>query len=306
MTLHKEKPVKEAEFMHALPEPEPVCQPSEPVRQLSEPGSQPPEPVSQPPESVSQPPESVSQFPGLVSQLPKRVSQPPKPVSQPPIQVSQSPKQVSQPPKPVFQPPKPVSQPPEPVSQPPKPVSQPPEPVSQSPKPVSQPPKPVSQPPEPVSQPPIATQISEPQLILSTTSMTAHHTNIKDQDPSAECELYNSEYPIKNVSESVTSSDKNFKKSPSSHLRRSFSVSNFRSYEISSRSVSDELQQKLNKWLNKETDSNALDKLETTVKQHMGKSKAIAENTDASLDKGGHGGIVERKVSLFIYCMLHL
>ena len=313
MTLHKEKPVKEAEFMHALPEPEAVCQPSEPVRQLSEPGSQPPEPVSQPPESVSQPPESVSQFPGLVSQLPKRVSQPPKPVSQPPIQVSQSPKQVSQPPKPVFQPPKPVSQPPEPVSQPPKPVSQPPEPVSQSPKPVSQPPKPVSQPPkpvsqppEPVSQPPIATQISEPQLILSTTSMTAHHTNIKDQDPSAERELYNSEYPIKNVSESVTSSDKNFKKSPSSHLRRSFSVSNFRSYEISSRSASDELQQKLNKRLNKETDSNALDKLETTVKQHMGKSKAIAENTDASLDKGGHGGIVERKVSLFIYCMLHL
>ena len=337
MTLHKEKPVKETKAVQNLPEPEPVSQPPVPVSQPAKPVSQPPdlvshppEPVSQPPKPVSHPPEPVLQPLEPIFQSPEPVFQPPEPVShssepvtQPSKPVSQPSKSVSQPPEPVFQPPEPVSHPPEPVSQPPKSVSQPPEPVSQPlqlvlqpPKPVSQPPEPVFippepvlQPPEPVLQPPITTQIPQPQSILSATSMTAHHINNKDQGPSSENELYNSKDLIKNVPESVTSSDKNFKKSsriePSFPLRKSSSVSNFRIYESSSRSVSDELQQKLNKRLNKETDFNALEKLETTVKQHMGRSKAIAENAAASLDKGEHGGIVEKKVRKFIY-LLHV
>ena len=330
MTLHKEKPVKEAKAVQNLPEPEPVSQPPVPVSQPAKPASRPPDLVSHPPEPVSQPPKPVFHSPEPVFQPfepvfqpPEPVSQPSEPVTQPSKPVSQPSKSVSQPPKPVFQPPEPVSHPPEPVSQPPKSVSQPPEPVSQPlelvlqppkpvsqpPEPVSQPPEPVFQPPEPVLQPPITTQIPQPQSILSATSMNAHHTNNKDQGPSSESELYNSKDLIKNVPESVTSSDKNFKKSsriePSFPLRKSSSVSNFRIYESSSRSVSDELQQKLNKRLNKETDFNALEKLETTVKQHMGRSKAIAEDTDASLDKGGHGGIVEKKVRKFIY-LLHV
>ena len=316
MTLHKEKPVKEAKAVQNLPEPEPVSQPPVPVSQPAKPVSQPAKPVSQPPDLVSHPPEPVSQLPKPVSHPPEPVLQPlepvfqpPEPVFQPPEPVSQPSEPVTQPSKPVSQPSKSVSQPPEPVFQPPEPVSHPPEPVFQPPMSVSQPPEPVFQPPEPVLQPPITTQIPQPQSILSATSMTAHHINNKDQGPSSESELYNSKDLIKNVPESVTSSDKNFKKSsriePSFPLRKSSSVSNFRIYESSSRSVSDELQQKLNKRLNKETDFNALEKLETTVKQHMGRSKAIAENAAASLDKGEHGGIVEKKVRKFIY-LLHV
>ena len=62
--------------------------------------------------------------------------------------------------------------------------------------------------PEPFSQPPIATQVPKPQMILSTTNATAQHTINKDQGPSSESRLYHSKDPIKNVSESVTSSDK--------------------------------------------------------------------------------------------------
>ena len=123
--------------------------------------------------------------------------------------------------------------------------------------------------------------------------------------------MYNGKDPIKNVYESVTSSDKDIEKKktkessgnePSFPLRKSFSVSNFRDTDSSSRSVSDELQQKLNRRLNKEADINALEKLETTVKQNMGKSKTTAKNTDdANLDKGKHDGVTEKEVSLFIY-----
>ena len=335
MTLH---PVKEAEIVQALPESEPVSQlpesvsqPPKPVSQPPEPYFQPPDPVPQPPEPVSQPPklwpvsqlpESVSKPPKLVSQPPKLVSQPhepyfqppdpvpqPKPVSQPPEPVSQPPESVSQPPESVSQPPKLVSQPPKPVSQPPEPYFQPPDSAPQPPKPVSQPPDPVSQPPEQVLQPSIDTQLPQPQLTLPITSTAAHHINNKNHNPSSESELHNSKVPIKDDSESVTSSDKNdknFKKpsraEPFFPLRKSFSVSNFRSYESSSRVVSDELQQKLNKRLNKEADINALEKLETTVQQHMGRSKAIAENAAASLNKGEHDDVIEKTVSLLIYC----
>ena len=173
-------------------------------------------------------------------------------------------------------------------------------------------------PPElkPVSQSPTATQVSEPQLIMSTTSATTQQTDIKDQGPSSESVLYNSKDSINNVSESVTSSDKNINKKkikeptgnePSFALRKSFSVSNFRDTDSSSRSVSDELQQKLKKRLSKEADLNALEKLETTVKQNMGKSKAIAKSTDdANLDKGEHDGVTEKEVSLSIYCYVEL
>ena len=146
---------------------------------------------------------------------------------------------------------------------------------------------------------------------MSTTSATTQHTDIKDQGPSSESVLYNSKDSINNVSESVTSSDKNINKKkikestgnePSFALRKSFSVSNFRVIDSSSRSVSDELQQKLNKRLNKEADINALEKLETTVKQNMDKSKTTAKNTnDANPDKGKHDGVTEKEVSLFIY-----
>ena len=169
--------------------------------------------------------------------------------------------------------------------------------------------------PKPASQSPIATQVSEPQLIMSTTSATTQHTVNKDQGPSSESVLYNSKDPINNVSESVTSNNKDIKNKstkestgnePSFALRKSFSVSNFRVIDSSSRSVSDELQQKLNKRLNKEADINALEKLETTVKQNMGKSKTTAKNTDdANLDKGKHDGITEKEVSLFVYYYIH-
>ena len=164
---------------------------------------------------------------------------------------------------------------------------------------------------KPVSQPPIATQVSEPQLIMSTTSAITQHTDNKDQGPSSESVLFNSKDAIKNVSESVISSNKDIKNKstkestgnePSFALRKSFSVSNFRVIDSSSRSVSDELQQKLNKRLNKEADINALEKLETTVKQNMDKSKTTAKNTnDANPDKGKHDGVTEKEVSLFIY-----
>ena len=66
--------------------------------------------------------------------------------------------------------------------------------------------------------------------------------------------------------------------------------------------MSGELQQKLNKRLSKESEINALEKSETTVKQNMGKSKAIAKSTDdANLDKGEHDGVTEKEVSLFIH-----
>ena len=166
-------------------------------------------------------------------------------------------------------------------------------------------------PPEPVSQPPIAMQVPEPQLILSTTSATARHTDNKDQGHSSESRLYTSKDPIKNVSGSVTSSDKDIKKKnikestgnePSFALRKSFSVSNFRVIDSSSRSVSGELQQKLNKRLSKESEINALEKSETTVKQNMGKSKTIAKSSDdVNLDKGDHNGVTEKEVSLFIH-----
>ena len=168
--------------------------------------------------------------------------------------------------------------------------------------------------PKPVSQYPIATQVPEPQLIMSTTGVTAQHTDNKDQGPSLQSRLYNSRDPIKNVSGSVTSSNKDIKKKnvkestgnePSFALRKSFSVSNFRVIDSSSRSVSDELQQKLNKRLGKESEINALEKSETTVKQNMGKSKAIAKNTDdANLDKGEHDGVTEKEVSLFIFTVM--
>ena len=168
--------------------------------------------------------------------------------------------------------------------------------------------------PKPVSQPPIATQVPKPQLILSTTSATAQHTDNKDQGRSSESRLYNSKDPIKNVSGSVTSSNKDIKKKnikestgnePSFTLRKSFSISNFRVIDSSSRPVSDELQQKLNKRLSKESEINALEKSETTVKQNMGKSKAIAKNTDdANLDKGEHDGVTEKEVSLFIFTVM--
>ena len=166
--------------------------------------------------------------------------------------------------------------------------------------------------PKPVSHSPTATQVPGPHSILSTTSATAQHTINKDQGPSSESRLYNSKNPIKNVSESITSSKKDIKNKgieeptdnePSLALRKPFSVSNFRDTDSSSRSVSDELQQKLKKRLSKEEDLNALEKLETTVKQNMGKSKAIAKSTDdANLDKGEHDGVTEKEVSLSIYC----
>ena len=130
---------------------------------------------------------------------------------------------------------------------------------------------------------PLVIPFSEPQWVSSAAFIS---TNTKGQGFSSDSEskaLNTNPNQAEKVFKSATIDHRSVKGSTTyescSHIKRSASVSSTsssKSGESSPRHVDDELQQKLNKRLSKESDAHALEKFESTVQQNMSQNRAIA------------------------------
>ena len=138
---------------------------------------------------------------------------------------------------------------------------------------------------------PLVIPFSEPQSIPSAT-----YSNVKGQGSSSDSEskkLNTDPNPAEKVFKSATIDSRNVKglttyesTFPRKRSASVSSTSSSRSGESSTRRADDELQQKLNKRLSRESDVHALKKFESAVQQNMSQNRAIAGTKLVSVSWG--------------------
>ena len=129
---------------------------------------------------------------------------------------------------------------------------------------------------------PLVAPSPEPQWVSSAAGISSNRKRWGSFSDSETTKLNANSDQIEKVFKSATIDGRHTKGSttydlPFSRKRSSVSsVSGSKSGESSSRRADDELQQKLNKRLIKETDTHALEKFESAVQQNMSQNRAIA------------------------------